>query len=204
MPDELAYRTTIGLAGAIASKEVSSREVLDAALARVDRLDRDVNAVVALDVDRARDTARAADDAVARGDKLGQLHGVPITIKDSFSTAGLVTTSGAPELASYVPERDADPVARYRAAGAVIFGKTNLPIWAADAQSYNEVYGTTANPYDRERTPGGSSGGSGAALAAGFTPLELGSDIAGSIRLPSHWSGVCGHKPSYGIVSTRG
>jgi len=202
--DDFAYRTTTETAAAIAAKEVSSRELLDAALDRVARLDRPVNAVVALDVERARAAADAADAATARGDELPPLHGVPITIKDSFQTEGLVTTSGAPELAEFIPERDADPVARYRQAGAIVFGKTNLPIFAGDMQSYNSVYGTTGNPFDIERTPGGSSGGSGAALAAGYTPLELGSDIGGSIRIPSHWSGVMGHKPSYGIVSALG
>ncbi|MCP3911691.1 MAG: amidase [Actinomycetia bacterium] len=204
MADEWAYRTTIETASAIARGEVSSRELLDAALDRVSRLDGPVNAVVALDADRARAAAEEADAAVARGDVLGPLHGVPITVKDSFQTEGLVTTSGAPELADFVPKVDADPVARYKQAGAVVFAKTNAPIWAGDAQSYNDVYGTTGNPYDIERTPGGSSGGSGASLAAGYTPLEVGSDIGGSIRIPSHWSGVCGHKPSYGIVSARG
>lgn len=202
--NDFAYRTTIETAAAIAGKKVSSRELLDAALARVERLDGPVNAVVALDIERARAAADAADAATARGDDLPPLHGVPITIKDSFQTQGLVTTSGAPQLADFVPERDADPVAHYKRAGAIVFGKTNLPIFAGDMQSYNKVYGTTGNPYDIEHTPGGSSGGSGAALAAGYTPLELGSDIGGSIRIPSHWSGVMGHKPSYGIVSARG
>ena len=204
MSDDFAYRTAVETAEAIARRRVSSRELLDAALARIDRLDGPVNAVVAFDVDRARAAAGAADAAVRRGDDLGPLHGVPITVKDTFLTAGLVTTSGAPQMAHFVPEFDADPVARYKAAGAIVFGKTNVPIWAADVQSYNDVYGTTANLYDIERTPGGSSGGSAAALAAGYTPLEVGSDIAGSIRVPSHWSGVCGHKPSYGVVSGRG
>ncbi len=199
-----AYSTTVETAAAIARKEVSSRELLEAALARVERLDGAVNAVVALDAERALAAADQADAATARGGDLPPLHGVPITIKDSFQTEGLVTTSGAPELADFVPERDADPVARYKAAGAIVFGKTNLPIWAGDMQSYNEVYGTTGNPYNIEHTPGGSSGGSGASLAAGYTPLELGSDIGGSIRIPSHWSGVMGHKPSYGIVSALG
>jgi len=199
-----AYRTTAETAAAIAAREISSREFLEAALDRVDRLDGPVNAVVALDADRARAWADEADAAVARGDELGPLHGVPITIKDSFQTGGLVTTSGAPELAEFVPERDADPVARYKAAGAVVFAKTNLPIWAGDMQSYNKVYGTTGNPFNIDHTPGGSSGGSGAALAAGYTPLELGSDIGGSIRIPSHWSGVMGHKPSYALVSALG
>ncbi len=204
MSDDFAYRTTVETARAVAGGEVSSRELLEAALDRVARLHGPVNAVVALDAERALAAADAADAAVARNDELGPLHGVPITIKDSFQTEGLVTTSGAPELAELVPESDADPVTRYKAAGAIVYGKTNLPIWAGDCQSYNEVYGTTGNPYDVERTAGGSSGGAGAALAAGFTPLELGSDIGGSIRVPAHWNGVCGHKPSYGIVSARG
>ena len=199
-----SYSTTLETAASIASREVSSRELLEAALNRVDRLDGPINAVVALDPERALDAADQADQAVVRGDELGPLHGVPITIKDSFQTEGLITTSGAPELADFVPDKDADPVARYKAAGAIVYGKTNLPIWAGDLQSYNKVYGTTANPYDIECTPGGSSGGSGAALAAGYTPLELGSDIGGSIRIPCHWSGVCGHKPSYGVVSALG
>jgi amidase len=127
-----------------------------------------------------------------------------MTVKDSWQTVGMRTTSGAPELAEFVPEVDAWPVARLRDAGAVIFGKTNLPIYAGDFQSYNEVFGTTNNPFDLARTPGGSSGGSAAALACGFTPVELGSDIGGSIRLPAHMSGVMGHKPSFGIVPAHG
>ena len=201
---EYAYSTAIETASAIAKGDVSSRELLEAALARVEQFDSSINAVVALDAERALDAADAADAAVANNQRLGPLHGVPITIKDSFQTEGLVTTSGAPQLSEFLPDHDADPVARYKSAGAIVYGKTNLPIWAGDVQTYNKVYGTTNNPYDIERTPGGSSGGSGAALAAGYTPLELGSDIGGSIRIPSHWSGVCGHKPSYGIVSALG
>ncbi len=181
-----SYSTALETAASIAAKEVSSRELLEAALSRVERLDGPINAVVALDAERALAAANRADEAVARGDELGPLHGVPITIKDSFQTEGLTTTSGAPELAEFVPDKDADPVARYKDAGAIVYGKTNLPIWAGDLQSYNKVYGTTANPYDIECTPGGSSGGSSAALAAGYTPLELGSDIGGSIRTPCH------------------
>jgi amidase len=127
-----------------------------------------------------------------------------MTVKDSWQTAGMRTTSGAPELAEFAPEVDAWPVARLRAAGAVIYGKTNLPKYAGDFQTYNEVFGTTNNPFDGDRTPGGSSGGSAAALSCGFTPLELGSDIGGSIRLPAHMSGVMGHKPSYGVVPAHG
>lgn len=202
--DDFAYKSTIDTASALARREVSSRELLKAALARVDRLDGPVNAVVKLDAERALAAADDADAATAAGQSNGPLHGVPITIKDSFQTEGLITTSGAPELADFTPTSNAVPVARYKAAGAIVYAKTNLPIWAGDTQSYNKVYGTTSNPYNIEHTPGGSSGGSGAALAAGYTPLELGSDIGGSIRIPSHWTGVCGHKPSYGIVSALG
>ena len=202
--DALAYATAIEIAQKIRQREVSSREVLDALLDRVDRLDRPINSVVTRDPERARSEAAAADAALARGELRGPLHGVPMTVKDSFQTAGMRTTSGAAELADFVPREDAWPVARLREAGAVIFGKTNLPLYAGDLQSYNEVFGTTNNPYDPERTPGGSSGGSAAALACGLTPLELGSDIGGSIRLPSHMSGVVGHKPSYGIVPAHG
>jgi amidase len=201
---EFAYSSAIAIAEAIRRREVSSREVLDYFLARVERLDKSINSIVTLDVAQARREADAVDAVLVRGEMKGPLHGVPMTIKDSFQTAGMRTTSGAPELAQFIPNEDAWPVARLREVGAIIFGKTNLPIYAGDLQSYNEVFGTTNNPYDLSRTPGGSSGGSAAALAAGFTPLELGSDIGGSIRLPSHMSGVVGHKPSYGIVPAHG
>lgn len=201
---ELAYITTIELAKQIRQRKISSREAVDYFLARVAVLDPRINSVVTLDAERARAEADTADAALARGTVCGPLHGVPMTIKDSFQTAGMRTTSGAPELAEFIPQEDAWPVARLRAAGAIIFGKTNAPIYAGDLQSYNPVFGTTNNPYDQSRTPGGSSGGAAAALACGFTPLELGSDIGGSIRLPAHMSGVVGHKPSYGIVPSHG
>jgi amidase len=201
---ELAYLSAIAIAKKIRDREISSREALDYFLARIAALDKPINSVVTIDAERARADADAADAAIARGELHGPLHGVPMTVKDSFQTGGLCTTSGAPELADYIPQEDAWPVKRLREAGAIIFGKTNLPIYAGDLQSYNAVFGTTNNPYDLSRTPGGSSGGSAAALACGFTPLELGSDIGGSIRLPSHMSGVAGHKPSYGIVPSHG
>ncbi len=202
--DELAYLSAMELADRIRAGELSSREAVDAMVDRIERVDGPTNLVVTVDAETARRMADAADAAQAAGYDLGPLHGVPITVKDSFETAGMRTTSGAPELATHVPERDADPVARLREAGAVIVGKTNLPIYAGDFQSYNEVFGVSSNPWDRSRTVGGSSGGSAGALAAGLTPLELGSDIAGSIRNPAHTCGVVGHKPSYGIVSARG
>ena len=201
---ELHELSAVALAAAIKSRKVSSREALAHLVGRVDRLDGPINSVVTSDLEVAFAAADRADAALAGGAEVGPLHGVPITVKDSYTTAGMRTTSGAPELAEHVPDEDAWPVAALRRAGAVVWGKTNLPIYAGDMQSYNEVFGTTHNPWDLERTPGGSSGGSAAALSARFTPLEVGSDIGGSIRLPAHMSGVYGHKPSYGIVPAHG
>jgi len=201
---DLDFATATEIRAAIAERSVSSREVLEHLIDRVDRLDGRLNAVVALDLDRARDEAGAADAATASGSATGPLHGLPMTVKDVWETSGLVTTSGAPELASYVPSSDALAVARLRTAGAIIFGKTNTPIYAGDFQTYNDVYGVTRNPWDTSRTAGGSSGGAAAAVAAGLTPLELGSDIGGSIRNPAHFNGVYGMKPSWGVVPSRG
>ena len=192
------------LAAEIREGRLRSREVLDHYLERIDRLDEPVNAVVTLDTDRARQAADVADEAVSGGEKLGPLHGVPMTVKDSFMTAGMRTTAGAKELADFVPENDAIAIRRVREAGAIVFGKTNLPVYAADIQTYNDLFGTTNNPWDLQRSPGGSSGGSAAALAAGFTSLEMGSDIGGSIRIPAAMCGVMGHKPSFGILPVRG
>jgi amidase len=183
-------------------RKLGALELLDLQLARIDRLNPPLNAVVALDAEAARQSARAADNAPA--DRRGPLHGLPITIKDAFEVIGMPATCGFPHLANHVPQRDADAVARLRAAGAVPFGKTNVPLAAADHQSYNPVYGTTNNPWDAKRTPGGSSGGAAASVAAGLSPLELGSDIGGSIRCPSHFCGVYGHKSSYNLVPIRG
>jgi amidase len=198
-----ADRSATEIVAGIRAKEVSSRELLATFLERVERRS-DLNAVVTLDADRATAAATRADEAAARGEPLGPLHGLPMTVKDAFETEGLRTTSGAPELADHVPDRDADAVARLRAAGAVIFGKTNLPLYAGDIQTFNEVFGTTNNPWDRSCGAGGSSGGAAAALAARLTPLELGSDIGGSIRNPAHYCGVTGLKPTYGVVPIRG
>ena len=201
---DLGLRSATELLASLDAGEASSRELLDHLLARVEKHNPGVNAVVTLDADRATEEAAAADDARARGERLGPLHGLPMTVKDVMATAGLRTTSGSKEQADHVPSRDATSVARLRAAGAVIFGKTNTPRYAADLQTYNDVFGITRNPWALDRTTGGSSGGSAAALAAGLTPLELGTDIAGSIRNPSHMCGVFGHKPSYGIVPADG
>src|SRR5688572_19885678 len=194
----------IDLAAAVRRREVGSVELLDLYLDRIDRLGGAVNAVVTLDVDGARAACAAADEAVARGDDVGPLHGLPITVKDAIETAGIRSTGGAVELTDHVPASDAPVVARVKEAGAIVFGKTNLPRWSGDLQSYNEIFGTTNNPWDTSRAPGGSSGGPAAAVAAGLTAFEIGTDIAGSIRIPSHFCGTFGLKPSYGVVSQRG
>src|SRR6188472_2984600 len=192
------------LAAAIRSRLISSRELLELYLGRIERFNPALNAIVTLDADRARAEADAADAAIARGDDLGPLHGVPITIKDSIETAGMRTTSGAKMLTDYVPQHDAVTVARLRAAGAIVFGKSNLPEFAGDSQSFNDLFGTTNNPWDPQRTPGGSSGGAAAAVASGLTGLELGSDIGGSLRIPAHFCGVYTIKPTWGIVPMTG
>jgi amidase len=192
------------LVAALRRREVASRELLAEYLDRVDRLNPRINAVVTVDAERAVTAAAAADAAAARGKWLGPLHGLPVTVKDTIATAGLRTTAGAADLSGYVPDRDATVVARLRAAGAVVFGKTNTPEYAADAQTYNEVFGTTGNPWDPDRSPGGSSGGSAAAVGAGLTALEVGSDLGGSIRMPAGYCGVYGLRPSAGLVPAYG
>jgi amidase len=201
---DLSFAPATRLVAALARKELSSGELLDHYLERVARLNPTINAVVVLDEERAREAARAADEAIAAGRSRGPLHGLPMTVKESFEAAGMRTTCGAPVLADHVSGHDADAVARLRAAGAVVFGKTNLPIWCSEGQTFNEVYGTTNNPWDLTRGPGGSSGGSAAAVVAGLSGLELGSDIAGSIRNPAHTCGAYGLKPSSGVISLRG
>jgi amidase len=201
---DLAYATSSELLSLLDEGQVSSREALDHLLERIEARDPELNAVVALDAERARTAAAAADEARTNGRAAGALHGLPMTVKDVWETEGLVTTSGAPELEHHVPARDALAIERLKAAGAIIFGKTNTPLYAGDLQTFNEVYGRTNNPWDTSRGAGGSSGGSAVAVAAGFTPLELGSDIGGSIRNPAHYNGVYGLKPSWGVVPSRG
>ena len=201
---ESHWQSAAGLAATIRRKKISSRELLDIQLARINTLNGKLNAVVTLDVERARLRAEELDAAAARGEFAGPLHGIPITIKDSYETAGLKSTCGADIWRDHVPITNADAVQRLVDAGAVIIGKTNTPIFAGDVQTYNELFGTTNNPWDTGRTPGGSSGGAAAAVASGMTPFELGSDIGGSIRTPAHFCGVYGHKPSYGLISLRG
>jgi amidase len=198
------HATASELAAAVKRKELGSVELLDLYLDRIDRLDGPLNAVVTLDADRAREACRAADAAVARGDDLGPLHGLPVTVKDAIETAGIRSTGGAVELRDHVPAVDAPVVTKLKQAGAVVFGKTNVPRWSGDLQTYNEMFGTTNNPWDPARTPGGSSGGPAVAVASGFTAFEVGTDIGGSIRTPSHFCGTFGLKPTYGVVSQRG
>ena len=199
----MLYSTAGELVEALVTRRVSSRELVDNAIARIEALDLGINAVVVRDFDRARTAAAAADAALAQGERRPLL-GVPMTVKEQFSVAGLPTTWGNPSFKDWRSEVDALVVQRLKAAGAIILGKTNVPLALRDWQSYNEVYGTTKNPWDLSRSPGGSSGGSAAALAAGFVPLEFGSDIGGSLRAPAHFCGVFSHKPSLDLVPQRG
>jgi amidase len=201
---EPAFRSATALAAALRAREIGSRELLEHYLKRVERYNPALNAIIVSDLDSARQRADRADAALARGESWGPLHGLPMTVKESFDVIGLPTTWGLTEHKGSVASANALAVDRLLAAGAVIFGKTNVPVLLADSQSYNPVYGTTNNPWDALRTPGGSSGGAAAALAAGLTGLELGSDIGGSIRNPAHYCGVFGHKPTYGIAPPRG
>lgn len=199
-----ALWTTTEQIAAIRRGELSSVELLDAQLARIERLNPEVNAVCTLSDEAARQRAIDADAATAGGTFWGPLHGLPITIKDAIATAGIRSTGGAPELIDHVPLDDAPAVAAVKAAGAIVFGKTNLPLWSGDLQTFNEMFGTTNNPWDTTRTPGGSSGGAAAAVACGMTSFEIGTDIGGSVRVPSAFCGVFGHKPSFGVIPTLG
>ena len=201
---DLSTATATDALDALARGAITSEALLTAQLERVERYNPVLNAVVAMDLDGALRDARAADEARRQGRLTGPLHGLPMTIKDIFATRGLVTTSGHAPLSDYRPEADAPAVAALRAAGAVIFGKTNLPEFGGDIQSYNDIHGLCRNPWNPERTAGGSSGGAGAALASGMTLLELGSDIGGSIRVPCHYNGVFGHKPTWNAVDRFG
>jgi len=194
----------VSLIAALDDRQVSARELLAAHLDRVERLDGEVNAVVTIAPERALAEAAAIDATRAGGGAVGALAGVPITVKDAIATAGLRSTGGAIELADHVPTVDATVVETVRRAGAVVFGKTNVPRWSGDYQTTNEMFGTTSNPWDLDRTPGGSSGGPAAAVAMGFTGFEIGTDIGGSVRVPSSFCGVYGHKPSFGVIPTDG
>ena len=204
MADDPALWSATRQAEAIRSKELSSRELLEAFAARIERLNPIVNAVVTLDLERGRDAAKAVDDATARGASFGPLHGLPITMKDALAVRGMRSTGGATELKDHLPDEDADCVAMVRDAGAYVFAKTNVPRWSGDLQTYNEIFGVTRNPWNPDLVPGGSSGGAATSVALGFTAFEIGTDIGGSIRVPSAYCGVTGHKPSFGLVPTGG
>ena len=194
----------VDLVAALEHNEVGASELLEAHLDRIERLDGDINAVVTIEPERARQEAASIDTARARGESVGPLAGIPITVKDALATESIRSTGGAVELRAHVPDEDATTVATVRAAGAIVFGKTNIPRWSGDYQSYNDIFGTTSNPWDLRRTPGGSSGGPAAAVAMGFTGFEIGTDIGGSIRVPSSFCGIYGHKPSFGVIPTHG
>jgi amidase len=205
MPDDsICLLPAAELAAMVHRKEVSSRELLDAFVARVERIDPQVNAVCTLAVESARQQAEEADADAANGEWWGPLHGLPITIKDAIETARIRSTGGAVALAGHVPTADAPAVASLREAGAIVFGKTNLSEWSGDVQAYNDLFGTSNNPWDLTRTTGGSSGGAGAAVACAMTSFELGTDIGGSVRIPAAFNGVFGHKPSFGLIPTLG
>ena len=198
---DISFHSAVTLAGMTRGREIGCLELLDHYIARVERLDGPINAVVCRDFDRARGRARALDQGT---DRAAPLFGVPMTVKDAFDVAGLPTTRGHLTARDHRARVSSLAVRRLEAAGAVIFGKTNVPVDNADWQSYNPVYGVTANPWNLAHTPGGSSGGSAAALAAGLTGLEIGSDIGGSIRVPAHYCGVFGHKPTWTLCPNHG
>ncbi|MGP3775923.1 amidase [Streptomyces sp. SDT5-1] len=200
---EPTFPTAEKMAAALRAREVTSVELTDEAIDRIERDDKTVNAVCVPDFERARDAARRADEARARGEDRPLL-GIPVTIKECYNVTGTTTTWGMPEHRDFVPAEDAVQVARLKDAGAVILGKTNVPVGLQDIQTFNELYGTTTNPWDPERTSGGSSGGSAAALACGFGALSIGSDLAGSLRTPAHFCGIYAHKPTLGLAATRG
>jgi amidase len=198
-----SFKTAVELSAALAAKRVSAVELAQDAIARIERHDEKINAICVRDFDRGLEAARAADAALARGERRPLL-GIPLTVKEAFNVAGLPTTWGIPQMKDFVPAEDALSITRVKDAGGVILGKTNVPLGLGDWQSYNEIYGTTNNPYDLGRTPGGSSGGSSAALAAGYGALSLGSDIGGSLRVPAFHCGVYAHKPTFALAPSRG
>jgi amidase len=200
---EWSFKSAVECSAALKAKKVSAVELAQDAIGRIERHDKKINAVCVRDFERGLDAARAADAALARGETRPLL-GLPITVKESYNIAGLPTTWGFPPQKKFRPPHDALSIARVKDAGGVILGKTNVPVGLGDWQSYNDIYGTTNNPYDLGRTPGGSSGGSSAALAAGYGPLSLGSDIGGSLRVPAFHCGVYAHKPTFNLVPVRG
>ncbi|MGY8663180.1 amidase [Bradyrhizobium sp. UFLA05-109] len=200
---EWSFKSAVELSAALTARKVSAVELTQDAISRIERHDGKINAICVRDFERALAAAREADAALGRGERRPLL-GLPVTIKESFNIAGLPTTWGLVPQKDFKPAEDALAVTRIKAAGGVILGKTNIPVGLGDWQSYNEIYGTTNNPYDLTRTPGGSSGGSSAALAAGFSVLATGSDIGGSLRVPAFHCGIYAHKPTINICAARG
>jgi len=201
---DIAFASATELALKIKQKELSACELLSIYLDRVDRYNPEINAIIVDIREQAATVAADIDQAIARGEDPGPFAGVPMTVKESYNVAGTPTTFGNPDWQNNIASEDAESIKKLKQVGLNIFGKTNVPISLADLQSYNDLYGTTNNPYDLTRAPGGSSGGSAAALAAGLTGLETGSDIGGSIRNPAHFCGVFGHKPTFGLLQMRG
>jgi amidase len=198
-----SFKSAVEQSAALAAKKVSAVELAQDTIGRIERHDAKINAICVRDFARGLEAARAADAARARGEARPLL-GIPMTVKESYNVAGLPTTWGFPEQKDFIPPEDALSISRIKAAGAVLLGKTNVPVGLGDWQSYNDIYGTTNNPYHLGRTPGGSSGGSSAALAAGYGALSLGSDIGGSLRVPAFHCGIYAHKPTFALVPSRG
>lgn len=196
------FRSATQWLSLLRERKIGAVELLDLYVKQIEKHNPALNLVVTMDVERALEAARRAD-SISKSD-LPPLHGLPMTVKETYEVVGMQATCGFPFLVGHMPQQDADPVARLKSSGAIVFGKTNAPTGAFDWQSYNPVYGVSNNPWNVERTPGGSSGGSAGALAAGFTTIELGSDMGGSIRVPAHFCGIYGHKPSVGIIPMRG
>jgi amidase len=203
-PGSLAFASASDAAKAVARGDVTALDLMRATLERVKKYNPKLNAIITLLAEDALEAAEKADELAKTGEELGPLHGIPVTVKDCFEIKDVRTTAGSKKFADYIPTHDSVPVERLKAAGAIIIGHTNVSEMAFDWQSYNDIFGTTNNPWNTSLTPGGSTGGGAAALAAGLTFLEVGSDIGGSIRVPSHFCGLYGHKPSLGTVSARG
>jgi len=198
--NEIQHLSATELTGKIRSRELSAREALESHIQAIGEVNAQINAVVITDFDRARTLAAAADEATARNEPTGVLHGLPMTHKDTFNTAGLLSTQGSLALKDNVPEHDDLQIARLAAAGAIRTGKSNVPEFGAGSHTFNEVYGTTTNPYAVDRSAGGSSGGVAAAVAARIQPLGDGSDMGGSLRIPASFCNVIGFRPSYGVI----
>ncbi len=198
-----SFKTASEMSSALTARKVSAVELAQDTIARIERHDARINAICVRDFSRGLEAAGVADAALARGERKPLL-GIPLTVKESFNVAGLPTTWGFLQHKNFIPQEDALAIGRVKSAGGVILAKTNVPVALSDWQSYNEIYGTTNNPFDLGRTPGGSSGGSSAALAAGYGALSLGSDIGGSLRAPAHYCGVYAHKPTFNLCPARG